>query len=208
VNPHRRTSPELWGTTDAQTVVIGVHGRGQGVRDVRAISDRLDIPHARWVAPRAAGNTWYPYHFMDRRPDSDPWLEWALDAIEDAVNVCVDEGTPIERIALLGFSQGACLLAHHALTRPRRYAGIVLYTGGYIGAPNRPARFDGAFQQCPVLLATIDGDPWVPAERVRETEKEFRRLGATVTALFEAGEIHGITENAITLGRQTLQAAR
>jgi hypothetical protein len=45
-------------------VVIMLHGRGAGAENILELVPLLDRPQFTYLAPAAAGNTWYPYSFM------------------------------------------------------------------------------------------------------------------------------------------------
>ena len=85
------------------------------------------------------------------------------------------------RLVLGGFSQGACLAAEYALRNPRRYGGLLLFTGGYIGPPGWFPSRSGSFAGTPCFLGTADPDDWVPVWRVHETASVLGALGASVT---------------------------
>jgi phospholipase/carboxylesterase len=161
---------------------------------MRELAARTTAP-ARWVAPVADGASWYPYRFMETPPVGDPHLGWALDAVDAAIGDAVDGGRPVEEIILLGFSQGACLAAEYALRAPRRFAGIALFTGGYLGPARR--EFTGDLTGVPVLLATSAEDEWVPLSRTEETRDAFDALCAGTTLLVEPGSEHAITDRAV-----------
>ena len=54
--------------------------------------------------------------------DNEPWVGNALATIGAAVALAEDGGVPVERVALAGFSQGACLVAEMLAREPRPYA--------------------------------------------------------------------------------------
>lgn len=206
-NPHLATGAEGWGKEEAPIAVLAVHGRTQSPADMRALSGRLDVDGLRWLAPAAAGQTWYPYGFMEERPDDDPWLAWALEAVDLHLGHLADAGYPPEKVVLLGFSQGACLLAHWALLHPARYAGLAILTGGYIGAEHEDVPFAGHFGATPALLAGCEADPWVPRARMARTEEWLRALGCELTSLIEPGAVHEVSDNAAELTGQLLRHA-
>lgn len=206
-NPHLAAGVECWGEEESSVAVLAVHGRTQSPADMRALADRLDVDGLRWLAPAAAGHTWYPYGFMDERPDDDPWLGWALDAVDVHLRQLADAGYPPEKVVLLGFSQGACLLAHWALLHPSRYAGLAVLTGGYIGREHEEVSFSGHFGATPALLAGCETDPWVPRSRMAQTEEWLRGLGCELTSLIEPGKTHEVSDTAVELTRQLLRRA-
>ncbi|WP_083652641.1 alpha/beta hydrolase [Serinicoccus sp. CNJ-927] len=210
-NPHLAAGAECWGEEDAPVAVLAVHGRTQSPADMRALAERLDVEGLRWLAPAAAGQSWYPYGFMEERPDDDPWLAWSLEAVDEHVGHLAEAGWPPERVVLLGFSQGACLLAHWALLHPRRYAGLVLLTGGYVGTEREEVSFAGDLDGTPALLAGCESDPWVPRNRMAQTEDLLRGMGAHLTSIVEPGAEHEVSATASELTgrllRHTVSAA-
>jgi len=117
-----------------------------------------------------------------------------------------DAGVATNRIALLGFSQGACLASEYAARHPRRYGAVLALTGGLIGPPGIPRNYPGSLDGTPVFLGTSDPDPHVPFERVRETEAVLKRMGAEVEVRRYEGMAHTINEDEIGACRAVLEA--
>jgi predicted esterase len=157
------------------------------------------------VAPQAAGNTWYPHSFLVPLEANQPYLDSALRRIEMLVSQLVGGGVRSERIALLGFSQGACLTLEFAARHPRRYGAIIGFTGGLIGPPGTPRDYSGTFAGAPVFLGSGDPDPHVPFERVRETEAVLSRMGAKVDLRRYPGMPHTINEDELNAARELLE---
>lgn len=204
-NPHLAAGAQRWGEEGAPVAVLAVHGRTQSPAAMRTLAERLDVDGLRWLAPAAADASWYPYGFMQDRPEGDPWLGWALEAVDRHLGDLAQAGYPPGRVVLLGFSQGACLIAHWALLHPARYAGLVLLTGGYIGTEHEEASFAGDFGGTPALLAGCEADPWVPRTRMAQTEGWLRSLGASLTSLIEPGHEHEVTSTATELTARLLR---
>jgi predicted esterase len=112
-----------------------------------------------------------------------------------------EHGIPSERIALMGFSQGACLALEAAARNPRRYAGVIGFSGGLIGPPGTSFDFAGSLDGTPVFLGCSDVDPHIPKERVEESAVALDRLGAAVDVRLYPGMGH-------TVNRDELEAAR
>jgi phospholipase/carboxylesterase/glyoxalase family protein len=175
----------------ARAVMIMVHGRNAAPENILELSDVLDRPEFAYVGPAAAGGTWYPYSFMAPREQNEPGISSGLAVIESLVTTLLTRGFAAERIMLLGFSQGACLTSEFSIRHPRRYGGVMVLSGGLIGPPGTTwddvtTSLDGT----PVFLGCSDVDPHIPAERVRESEAVFRRLGAAVTRKLYPGMGH------------------
>jgi predicted esterase len=100
-----------------------------------------------------------------------------------------------ERIALLGFSQGACLSAEFVAQHPRRYGAVMCLTGGLIGPPGTPRTYPGSLDGSPILLASGDPDAHVPFARVEETHAAFARMNAKVDLRRYPGLPHTINDD-------------
>ena len=169
MNPHLETEPVVLGPESGRTAVL-VHGRGTGPETMLDLAGRLAAAGVRCVLPAAAGNTWYPQRFTAPLADNEPWLTYALEALDAHV-----DGDS----ALIGFSQGACLVLEYVARHPRRYRAVAGLTGGLIGADGeltRPQGLDGT----PVLLTSAEGDDWVPPERTHESAELLTAGGARV----------------------------
>ena len=164
----------------ARRAVILIHGRGDSAAGILTLADAFDVPDVAWVAPQAAGNTWYPYPFLAPMSRNEPGLSSALRVIGTLVTSLLSEGLGADRIVLMGFSQGACLSLEFAARNARRYAAVVGLSGGLIGPPGSPRDYEGAFDGTPVFLGCSDIDPHIPVERVHESSEVFRRMGAAV----------------------------
>jgi predicted esterase len=187
----------------AAATLIMVHGRGAAAESILELHSELAIPNLAALAPQAAGRTWYPHSFLAPIPANQPYLDSALARIESLVADLLSRGIPSNRIALLGFSQGACLSTEFAARHPRRYGAILALTGGLIG-PNTPRQYPGTLEGTPVLLASGDPDPHVPFNRVEETRAVLAAMGAHVDMRRYPGLPHTVNVEELDLCRKIL----
>src|SRR5437867_2948698 len=94
---------------EARSAMVLLHGRGASAEDILTLVDQLDQGGFAYLAPQAAGSTWYPLSFRAPLEDNEPWLSSALTAVGEVVETVARAGIPADRTLLLGFSQGACL---------------------------------------------------------------------------------------------------
>jgi len=188
----------------AKAAVIMVHGRGASAEDILALADVLAQPELAYLAPQAAGHSWYPYPFTAPVDRNEPWLSSALRTIERLLDRVGDSGFSSERVVLLGFSQGACLALEYAAQHARRYAGVVGLSGGLIGPEGTPRDYPGSLAGTPVFLGCSDVDPHIPLARVRESTAVLRRLDAVVSERIYPGMGHGINDDEIGVVRGLL----
>lgn len=165
---------------DARLAMILGHGRGASAEDILSLAAELKLKDVAYLAPQAAGYTWYPNSFLSPIPSNEPGITSGLGVIARLIDLLGQQGIGPERIALLGFSQGACLSLEYAARHARRYAGVFGLSGGLIGPPGTPRDYAGAFDGTPVFLGCSDVDPHIPLPRVQESAEVFRRMGASV----------------------------
>jgi predicted esterase len=192
---------------DAAGTLILIHGRGADAESILSLHAELDLENIAAIAPQAAANTWYPYSFLAPIESNQPYLDSALRRIETIVTDLITRGIPSERIAIAGFSQGACLTTEFAARNPRRYGGVIGLTGGLIGPPGTPRDYTGRLDGTPVFLGSGDPDPHIPFERVIETRDTFERMGAIVDTRRYPGMPHTINHDEIEACRALLRKA-
>jgi predicted esterase len=191
----------------ARRAAIFIHGRGASPEDILGLAAELGTDDVAYLAPEAAGSTWYPYSFLSPIPQNEPGITSALGVIARLVD---STGLGAEQVAILGFSQGACLALEFAARHPRRYAAVIALSGGLIGPPGTPRDYAGSMEKTPVFLGCSDVDVHIPVERVRESAEVFRRLGAVVDERIYPGMGHTINDdelNAVRTLIRTKQAA-
>lgn len=190
-------------------VVICIHGRNAEPRNILELAEVLAFPDLTWLAPAAAGRTWYPLSFLAPRAQNEPFLSSALRALGDLVEHVIAAGVARERIVLLGFSQGACLASEFVWQQPARYGGLVAFSGGLVGPPG--TTWDGsgrpALDGLPVFLGCSDVDSHVPKTRVDETAVVFGMLGAQVTERIYPGMGHLVSDDEIRQARVVITRA-
>lgn len=196
----------------AQAAVVLLHGRGDSATGILQLADVLAQPDVAFLAPDAAGRTWYPYSFLAPLALNEPHLSSALRLVE-AVATRAADVVGVERTVLMGFSQGACLATEYAARNARRYGAVVGLSGGLIGNGERhgvdpPAdkTFDygGDLAGTPVFLGCSDVDPHIPVERVHQTAEAFSGLGADVDERIYPGMGHTITDDEVRAVRGLL----
>ena len=188
----------------ARLAIILVHGRGGSAEDLLELAAELRFDDILYVAPQAAGQSWYPYSFLTPTERNEPGLTSGLNRIASLVDALRKDGLSPERVGLLGFSQGACLSLEYAARYARRYAAVVGLSGGVIGPPGTPRNYTGSLEGTPVFLGCSDIDPHIPVDRVHETAAVFQSLHATVDARIYPGMGHVVNEDEIEAVRTLL----
>jgi phospholipase/carboxylesterase len=191
----------------AYGAIILLHGRGGSAAEMIDLGGEISPPDLALLAPQAEKQTWYPYSFLAPISQNEPWLTSALNRVQGIVKQCEASGIPSERVAIAGFSQGACLASEFVARHPRRYAALVAFTGGLLGPPGSDLRHDGTLAETPALFSSGDPDPHVPWTRVEETAEQFRSMGASVRLERFRGRPHTILPEELETARTFLRSA-
>lgn len=205
----------------ARLAVVMVHGRGGGPEDMVGLADHLALPDVAVFAPQAAGRSWWPDSFLAPLEANEPGLSSGLSVISNLLDDLNEQGFGPEQVALVGFSQGACLAIEAAARRARPFRAVAALSGGLVGtgeaggAPradlyDRPAKtfdYDGQLSDVPVLIGCHEQDPHIPLARVRESAKVLGAMGAKVDTLVIPGAGHGIIAEEATWLRKHLNKA-
>jgi predicted esterase len=193
---------------EARFGAILVHGRGGSAEGMLELAGALASEGAAWIAPQADGGQWYPNSFLAPIESNEPWLSASLALVGRLMARCGDAGLPPERIALVGFSQGACLASEFAARNARRYGGLVVLSGGLIGPPGTPRDYAGSLDGTPVLLGCSDVDPHIPVARVQETARVLGAMGGEVDERIYPGMGHTVVDDEIAAARRILDDIR
>lgn len=185
-------------------MVILVHGRNAAPANILDLARRIEQDGLTWLAPAAAGRTWYPLSFLARIEENEPGVSSGLAVLAALVARVEAAGVPRSRIVVGGFSQGACLASEFAIRHASRFGGLLLFSGGAIGAPGTTWTYPGSFDGTPVFLGCSDIDAHVPEPRVRETATVFERMGANVTLRIYPGMGHVVTDDELVFARELL----
>jgi predicted esterase len=161
-----------------------LHGRGADGSDMLSLAEAFAQPDLAYLAPQAAGRSWYPQSFLSPIPRNEPFLSSALQVLDRLLG----------RLGIEGFPPG------HAL----RYGGLVGMSGGLIGPEGTPRDYAGSLADTPVFLGCSDVDPHIPLNRVHETACVLDTLGGTVAERIYPGMGHGINEDEIRQVRRLL----
>jgi phospholipase/carboxylesterase len=201
-NPHLTTETLTAGNPDAAIAAVLLHGRDQDAEWMLDVARGIDLDESvSYVLPRAADRSWYPGRFYDPLEDNEPCLGWSLEAIEAAVAATA---RPLTHVALVGFSQGACILAEHLARRPEPYGAAAILTGALFGTPDLERMPVGSLDGLPMFFGIAEHDDWIPVEAVRDTVAAFRRAGARCELRVYDDEEHGVNDDEVAAVRGLL----
>jgi predicted esterase len=182
---------------EAHAAMVLVHGRGASAQSILELGHALHRPDFAYLAPQAAGHTWYPYSFLAPLARNEPGLASGLQAIGDLVAMIEDAGIPRTRIVIGGFSQGACLASEYVARNAGRYGGLLIFSGGLIGPLGMSRSYEGSLEDTPVFLGCSDRDFHIPLERVEESASVLSEMGGNVIKKIYPGMGHTIVQDEI-----------
>ena len=111
---------------EARAALILVHGRGATAESILELADYLPHPDMAYLAPQAAGNTWYPYSFLMPLAQNEPYLSSALAKLAALLVEVEQAGIPAERVVLAASGQLA------AITQLAASSAKSLYSSGNV----------------------------------------------------------------------------
>ena len=196
----------------ATSLVVFLHGYGADGNDLIDIGRMWApaLPDTAFVSPHApdpcaeapVGRQWFPLARADPQLLRAGVLSAApaLDAFLDAELAA--RGLGDERVALVGFSQGAMMALHVGPRRAGRIAGIVGYSGLLAGPEYLPAELR---HKPPVLLVHGEADPVIPVLALHAAAGALGEADFPVEWHVRPGLQHGIDQEGLMLGADFLR---
>ncbi len=199
----------------ATGLVVFLHGYGANGADLLGLADVLapHLPEVGFLAPDAPercvgggfGLQWFPIPWIDGSAQAA--AEAGLDAAAADLSGFLDArlaeaGLSPDRLALVGFSQGAMMSLHVAPRRAVPVAGVVAISGRLL----RPERLEAeAVAKPPVLLIHGDQDPVVPFSDMGNAGDALVAAGFQTFGHVMQGTGHGIAPDGLGVALQFLK---
>ena len=194
-DPHRHQPIETAGAPVAASdaAVVFLHGRGGTAGGMLALADDLRFRTATHIAPQAAKSRWYPNSGYAPTERNQPWIDSALGVVSRALAMAEAAEVPPERTVLVGFSQGASIAAEFVARYPRQYGGLVVLSGGLLGADPERA-LGGSIDGTPVYVGYGGDDATLSEDRIAATVRCFEALEGEVEQECHDGLGHAIDD--------------
>lgn len=195
------------------SIVVLIHGYGSNGQDLLSLGHSWthQLPNTLFVAPDGPaasevnpyGNQWFGLHDWDPSQKlTDEQIKRMVKDIQvlrPSFNHYLDDllkthGLPPEKLALVGFSQGAMVALHLGLHRPQ-CAGVIAYSGAFLDDPQ-----ETKIAHPPVLLVHGLEDELLPPFFSQIAEEHLKQLHVPVTLSLLPGLSHGIDKQALELG--------
>jgi predicted esterase len=208
-NPHLQNPVLSLGAPfqSARQVMILLHGRGANAESILSLAAEFNAPETHYLAPQADQYRWYPYSFLSPIEKNEPDLSFALEQVDTLVQRLLDSGKKLDQIVLAGFSQGACLASEYVIRNPRRYGGLIVLSGGWIGPQESKRTASGDLDRMPVFIGCSDIDHHIPLSRVNETASLLESMNANLDLQIYPGMGHTINADEISRINMLIQQA-
>ncbi|WP_394740521.1 alpha/beta hydrolase [Natronococcus roseus] len=179
----------------ADVAVVACHGRGATAQGMVNLLEPVYRHGVAFLAPQARHNSWYPRPATAPRAANEPALSSSVESIGAALESAREIGIPAERTVLVGFSQGASVVAEFVGRRPGRYGGVFLLSGGIPGGPGDELAVAGQLEGTPAFVGYGAADSRIDLEHVAETARALEDAGADVTERRYPGVGHEVTDD-------------
>ncbi|MDE0801454.1 MAG: prolyl oligopeptidase family serine peptidase [Rhodospirillaceae bacterium] len=209
----------------AVQAVIFLHGYGSDGNDLISLAPYFaeSLPDAKFFSPNAPepgetglGCQWFTLQGYD--PDlmrRDPvrmgdafsimyeGAKIAAEPLNDYLDIILkDLGLPPNKLALIGFSQGAMMAIHVALRRTKALGAVIGYSGALLGAQYIKRE---TVAPPPLLLVHGSSDDVVPVNALTHMQETLDTADIPYSAHVIPNHGHGIEQVGATLGRSFLE---
>lgn len=204
-----RLRPRNGGAPDCLVVLL--HGYGADGRDLIDIGNAWAdlLPGAMFVSPDApdpcagapVGRQWFPLTFRDPH-ELTLGAEGAAPLLRDFLaEELAKYDLPPERLALVGFSQGAMMALKLGTTAQVAPAAVVAYSGMWVDAGRGDIQLSA---RPPVLLVHGSEDEVIPAQALLASAQGLAAAGVPVEWHLSQGLGHGIDDEGLFHGGRFL----
>ncbi|WP_245916082.1 alpha/beta hydrolase [Merismopedia glauca] len=163
--------------------MVGLHGWGANGEDLASLASLLDLPNYQFLFPDAPfahpysseGKMWYSFaQTSAEAAQGDRELAASQELLQNwLVSLPETTGVPLERIILMGFSQGGAMALDLGFKLP--VAGLVILSG-YLHPAPRSSEVDLP----PMLIVHGKQDNVVPVTSARLARGTIEAMGAKV----------------------------
>jgi phospholipase/carboxylesterase len=200
-------------------MVIFLHGYGSNGDDLISIGREWApaLPDAVFLSPHApdvcqmwsAGYQWFPIRAADGIVTKELERTVAIQKPAAILNAYIDEQlkqwhVDENRLAVVGFSQGAMMAMYVMPRRKKACAAVIGYSGMLLDAAGLK---DPAIVKPPVLAIHGDADDVVPPFCLKDVDAGFSAAGFAVETILRPGLSHGIDPFGLMRGAEFIKTA-
>jgi phospholipase/carboxylesterase len=196
----------------AKQLVMFLHGYGADGNDLISLAGEFQdiLPDAHFISPNA------PF-YCDMSPLGRQWfslqswnpahLQTGIEAVRPLLDGFIDtslaaHGLGLDKLIVIGFSQGTMMALHTLLRRPAPCGAIIGYSGAIVASASFGKEITA---KPPVCLIHGEQDTVVPFAALPDAEATLGAAGVPVEAHAMEGLGHGINPAGIEAARLFLQ---
>lgn len=195
---------------EIKNIVLLLHGYGASGHDLISIASVWQpyLPDTLFISPHAC-ESWemskQNYQWFSL-PNLNPetlknGVRKALPLLKEYIEeILMHYQIQSNRLAVMGFSQGAMMALAVGLSNSKPFAGILSYSGALIYPEKEIMMTD-----TPILLVHGDQDDIVPFDYLTKAEKELHSKGVSVSKFICNNTGHGIDYNGLEVGSTFLR---
>ncbi len=189
---------------DIKNLVIIFHGYGADGENLIDLGQAWAplLPHTAFVAPNGLKpcEMGFGYQWFSLEEKTTDLVQERLRGISTAVSSYIKSqaehyGVPLNRVALVGFSQGSMLAIHQGIYGLKECAGILGYSGGF-------TKDESLNVTCtpPSLLCHGESDDVVPVEFSIKGQEDLAEMGCESRVITSPDVGHEISEAGFKAG--------
>lgn len=195
---------------DVKNVVILLHGYGANGQDLLDLAQvwATILPNTIFISPDApfpceyamSGFQWFS--LVDYNPDA---MEQGAAEAYPILKTFVDDVRAeykVDKVMLMGFSQGTMMALYYGLRHGEDVSGILGYSGALMGATLKVL---DAQKGLPVHLVHGDADEVVPVQGTEMAYSQLKELGCAVEKTIVPELAHGIDMKGLQVGGEFLR---
>ena len=205
-------------TTNPKQIIFLFHGLGSNGQDLISLAPfwQKDVPDALFISPDAPfacdmvppgypnSFQWFSLQSRDRESIGQG-ITTAFPILESFINEQRGRfDLPLEKVALVGFSQGTMMSLYTAPRLPEQIAGVLGYSGALYGE-EAIVQDPDEFVKPPIHLIHGEADDVVPVQAYTHATEALTGADFTVSGHTTPGLTHSIDEKGIQSGGAFLQ---
>ena len=194
-------------------LIIFLHGVGsQGASFSPLLTQwAVDLPTITLAAPDApfmfdlapAGRQWFSIKGVTEANRAER-IVTARQAFDDTLQSCITKagfGNRLDRVVLVGFSQGSIMALDAVVSSRWPVAGVVAFSGRLTSPP-----LYAPSTETRILLIHGDADTIMPVQEAQKAEQILTTIGMTVTCDILPGVGHTLTNSGVKQAQEFIQS--
>lgn len=192
-------------------LVIFLHGVGGSGADMATLGEvwqkdmpqlRISAPDGIMTGPQGFGRAWFSIAGITDRNRASR-IELARPQFDHLIQDIIDQAGftgRLDRVALVGFSQGSIMALDAVISGRWPFAGVIAYSGRLV--PRLPLNVS----KTRIRLIHGEADTVIPAIESRKADDILRASGFDVTTTILPGVEHFIPAAGVRLGKEFISA--